>query len=145
MAGSGRANPAELSAFTVDVTYRSSCDLLVHQTWQVKDAHGRDTTLSCPFPRKTTSFVRPATTLLLIEADVRPHPTIRECFRAITDLAGATSNPQQEHLATWSRHNGRANFLFLDGHVGRYRPESAARELAPKQEFIDNSANRRFR
>ena len=85
---------------------------------------------------------RPAEALLLAEgrsADatggISSITNARTCFRFQDDI-GPMSDPayRHPHHETWQRHLGKANYLFIDGHVNTLLPREAG-ELANNQEY----------
>ena len=105
------------------VTYQGSCDLVEDTAYGVYKA------------RKMSSWKRPSEALMMVEAYTRQSGT--GCFRLTSDLAilahrppYGTRHPNQEDF---ERHLGQANFLFIDGHIGRLLPLDAGR-LANNQE-----------
>jgi prepilin-type N-terminal cleavage/methylation domain-containing protein/prepilin-type processing-associated H-X9-DG protein len=116
----------------LDITYRSSCDVLMEQF----DKQGNRLT------RKINSWRYPARAILLVEADCQTAEAgLQDCFRfqdhmAYLDESTPGSQSRWAAYPWWQgfkRHLGRSNFLFMDGHVERLSPTQAAK-LAKHQE-----------
>jgi prepilin-type N-terminal cleavage/methylation domain-containing protein/prepilin-type processing-associated H-X9-DG protein len=117
------AQPNEVGLFTLDVSYRSACDTL-------------ESAGSGYRSRKITSWKRPYSALMMIEANINVGTDNRECFRFKDDLkliADPTQIQSHPYLKSWLRHLGKSNLLFMDGHVSRMTPKQAA-ALATVQE-----------
>lgn len=116
----------------LDVTYRSSCDVLM----EAYDKYGNRLT------RKVNSWRYPGRALLLVEADCQTGEAgLQDCFR-FKDHMILLDETVPAYRAYWGlypwwqgfkRHVGKSNFLHMDGHVDRLRPTQAAK-LARQQE-----------
>ena len=116
----------------VDMSYRSSCDLVEPVKNQT----------SLYVARKITSWKKPARALMLVEGMKNDVTTPeRECVRWKDDLGnfGATGfgSKQLRHvfLYSWKRHFDLSNFLFIDGHLEALAPDKNLANLANTQEF----------
>lgn len=126
------SNPSTTTSRTVTlpITYRGACDLL-------EEVIDKGSPIVRYQPRKIISWQRPAEALMLVEgASVTKGGTVSqgECFRfqdTLGLLADPTYNPGNN--AGWQRHLGKANYLFLDGHVDILLPREAG-EMANNQE-----------
>jgi prepilin-type N-terminal cleavage/methylation domain-containing protein/prepilin-type processing-associated H-X9-DG protein len=126
------AKSSDVSKVQLDVSYRSSCDVLLEQF----DKNGNRLT------RKINSWRYPGRAILLVEADSQTGEAgLQDCFRFYDHLVkldeSVPANRAMWRQYPWwqgfKRHLGRANYLFMDGHVDRLAPTQAAR-LAKVQE-----------
>jgi prepilin-type N-terminal cleavage/methylation domain-containing protein/prepilin-type processing-associated H-X9-DG protein len=113
----------------VDISYSGSCDA-------IDDVKGDDV------GRTITSYKRPSTSMVLIEA-VDPGGSISGssggCFRFYRLITYADPRKKATFNKTFLRHNGRTNVLFIDSHVERVTPLQLSDKLAYQQEFYDTS------
>ena len=123
--------------FTLIVSYRGSCQLIEPIKAQSRDK----------FPsRRITFFKRPDKAIQLVEGISASKDTICYFFGQLEALAGAT-NPnvpgstktrtvkqRYADYASWERHFGTTNVLFIDGHVASNTPAQVG-ELALGQEY----------
>ena len=119
---------------TLPITYRGACDLLEEVI--VKGSSKVAPTIGYR-PRKIISWQRPAEALMLVEgATITKGGTTAhgECFR-FQDEIGVMADPTyQGNNPSWQRHLGKANYLFIDGHVDTLLPREAG-EMANNQEY----------
>ncbi len=126
-------------ATTMLVTYRGSCDSLDDSKSWMLGAPGYPAQKVAPMPRKISEYNLPGMSILLVEG-WPPTQSGEECFRfdqLVTLLAkGMKPYPgQAEAIASFSRHGGRSNFLFADGHVSRHTVQDASLKLPYQQQF----------
>jgi prepilin-type processing-associated H-X9-DG protein/prepilin-type N-terminal cleavage/methylation domain-containing protein len=116
------------------VTYRGSCDALDDgNVWTI------DGVKVGTMPRKITAFRRPSVSILLTEG----WPVTQSgqnCLRfdQMVHLLDSVLFPSAQYmrsLNSFRRHNGRSNFVFADGHVGRHTLDEACRKLPYQQQF----------
>jgi prepilin-type N-terminal cleavage/methylation domain-containing protein/prepilin-type processing-associated H-X9-DG protein len=122
----------------VEISYSGSCDAI--DQGKFNDIVGRP----------ITSYKRPSTSILLIEA-IDPNSSVGGntggCFRFNRLIDSA--DPRKKSSRTYPfdpsflRHNGRSNVLFVDSHVERATPLQIADKLAYQQEFYDVSPKRK--
>ena len=112
----------------VKVTYHGACGLLTR-------ASATDSTL---VPRNVTDWKRPHKAILLVEGYAFPNysPQMsdnlhRSCYRFGT--LGALKRGRVN--ATWNRHFGTTNVLFMDGHVRNFSPPDIG-HLGGQQEHV---------
>jgi prepilin-type N-terminal cleavage/methylation domain-containing protein/prepilin-type processing-associated H-X9-DG protein len=113
----------------VDISYNGSCDAV-------------DQNISGDnVGRKITSYKRPSTSILMIEA-VDPQSSVgggEGCFRFVRLIDYADPKKKSTFNRSFLRHNGRSNVLFVDSHVERVMPIQISNQLAYQQEFYDVS------
>jgi prepilin-type processing-associated H-X9-DG protein len=121
----------------LDISYRGGCDLI----------DGSDGTYK---PRKMTSWKFPARALMMVEGkslgvnngqiDANVN---KECVRFMDDLAELIApsirRGMHPNLPTWSRHSGKSNVPFLDGHVDRLAPKQLGRMAKLQEHYLDPS------
>ena len=128
----------EPGRFTLDLSYRGSCDSVVSMK-------------SDYIARRITDWEQPSKALVLIEGTVTDDITTtrpnRECFRfsdGLTQVGTLDWYTIDPYAYTWQRHSGSSNMLFLDGGIGRHKPKEI-REIAMRQEYWDSNPFRRGR
>tara|TARA_B100000749_G_scaffold255860_1_gene224175 strand:+ start:50 stop:820 length:771 start_codon:yes stop_codon:yes gene_type:complete len=117
------SNGIEPNRFTLDISYRGSCDSVE----SYKEYY---------IARRITDWEQPSKALVLIEGG-NPNG---QCFRFSDSLEQVGTSDwymNDPFVYTWKRHSGSSNMLFLDGGIGRYKPKEI-REIAMLQEYWDS-------
>ena len=130
----------ETGRFPLDISYRGSCAA-------VTDAR-RD---GYHYARHLTDWDNPSHALILVEATIWSkafdpnNVSERGCFRFDRDLLDVGTEQwfaTNAFVHTWERHRGSSNLLFLDGGVGRHKPQEIP-EIAIQQEYWETVTKKR--
>ena len=141
------AGPSATGAWTVDMSYRGSCDTV--ETVRIPTIKYQSRLQA----RKITDWSDPSKLIMLVEGQIprNAHPGCpanghsafapSECFRYSLDLAPLQNSLEIPVLKkiygpTWVRHHGTDNYLFMDGHVERLLPQQAGEIAADWQNHL---------
>ena len=126
---------SEVGRFPLEVTYRGSCDAM-----------------DLFIGRRITDWDHPSNALIFIETNLTSERyggadplSSRECFHFNPDLLDIATEDWYEtsaYVGTWERHNGRSNFLFLDGGISRHTPREVS-NIAREQEYWETGGEKR--
>ncbi len=128
------ALPGDEGAFNLEISYRGSCDMGDDIT--VRNAYGQRSTVRVA--RKFTDFARPANVFNLIEwpkGGCFRYDTLARFYEFVAEKPEEFSSISKYSGAL--RHGGSVNYLMLDGHIKRMRPEQAGEVARKWNRFLD--------
>ena len=149
------AGPSATGAWTVDMSYRGSCDTVEEVQVPTEDSYvDNPRTRTVQQARKLTDWSKPAKVIMLVEGQTPRNAhlgcpanghlsfNLSECFRYSLDLAPLPNSLEIPAIRrtfgpTWVRHNGTDNYLFMDGHVERLLPHQAGEIANDWQKYLD--------